>query len=207
MKKAVLIFALILLVLSISLVFIDTEDLMSRLPILKDFHTNTSIEILSNNSISQIYINGKDYGVTNQTIRNLPAGQYNIQLVRVSNQENTFYKPFEFTLKLEKNSEAFVNIEIGPNNLISGYYLYYIPQSSLAEKKGSISIFSNVTDPYIMLNDEYIKMADGITVLDEGNYSIEIKKDGYEPVKIPATKVSSKNNLNLYVFLFPKPTL
>ena len=141
MKKAVLIFALILLVLSISLVFIDTEDLMSRLPILKDFHTNTSIEILSNNSISQIYINGKDYGVTNQTIRNLPAGQYNIQLVRVSNQENTFYKPFEFTLKLEKNSEAFVNIEIGPNNLISGYYLYYIPQSSLAEKKGSISIF------------------------------------------------------------------
>jgi hypothetical protein len=58
-----------------------------------------------------------------------------------------------------------------------------------------------------MINDEYIKMADGITVLDEGNYSIEIKKDGYESVKIPATKVSSKNNLNLYVFLFPKPTL
>lgn len=206
-KKSLIILFIIFAVISIALIFVDRESIFSKLPIIKDFYSNTSIEIISQNSPSEIYINGESYGETNQTIRNLSAGNYKIELKRISEQENTFYESFETNLQLEKNSESFINIEIGPKGLFHGYVIYYTKNDSLSSDEGTITLFSNVQNPYIMINGEnYDVNSDNIFELKNGSYSIIVGKEGHEEIKIPATRVIEGNNLNLYVFLFPIPS-
>ncbi len=206
MKKPLIILLGLMIVITVLFMFVDVDSYMGRIPLIKELYSNTSLEIVSTNSVSQIYINGHDHGVTNQTVRNLPAGKYDVKLVRVTEQEDSFYEPFEFTVDLEKNSEAFANIEIGPNKLTSGYIMYYTSNRALSDNSGHISIFSNVSNPYILVNDEYLGDNIQSKALSSGNYSIKIEKDGYESIKIPATKIVEKKSLNLFVYLFPNPS-
>lgn len=209
MKKiltAVLIF-IILAVITILITIYLPDNLLSNIPLLKELVTNTTLTVNSPKSKSQIYIDEIDHGTTNQVITDLKEGVYTITLKRVVENENqTFYDPKSFVIELKNNTESIINVEIGPGGLFSGYILYYTDSPKLSEGKGFITITTSPDNSEILLDNKlYATSPVTLREINEGNYILTVKEDGYETQEIPII-VRKGLNLNINVYLFPIPT-
>ena len=89
--KTAIIVSLCIVLLSVFLFFVPLEGLFRNLPILRDFYQNTTLEISSPNGKATIKIDGKEYGETPASIKNLSSKTYRVELTRTSSQEG-FYK-------------------------------------------------------------------------------------------------------------------
>ena len=208
MKKLKTVLAIILAILAISALvyFLPTEGLGSKLPFLKRFYTNTTLEVIAINSKSRVKINGKEYGETPVTINELNPGDYTVELERISNTED-FYEPQTLTVKLTKNTTSRVEIEIGPAGILHGTVLYYTSQDRLDKNKGSLSVLCDVKDSKIYLDEKYLKKAPVIAeTLDSKEYELEIVSENYETLKIPIL-VEEGYLLNVKSYLFPIPII
>ena len=202
--KTVPIVILVIIVISILVYFLPTDDLASRIPFLNRFYTNTTLEIITIKGKAKVSIDGKDYGETPVTINELTPGDYTVKLERISDSKS-FYKTQTLTIKLTKNTTSRIEIEIGPAGILHGALLYYSPQSSLDENQGSLSILSEVKDSKVYLDEEYIKKTPIISKkLTAKEYELEISSDGYESIKIPIL-IEEGNLLNIKTYLFPIP--
>lgn len=200
LKTAIIIIAIVL-VLSVILYFLPLDKIFQRIPLVGNFYANTTLEIVTPNGKANILIDDKEYGDTPNNIIDLVEGEYKLTLRKEENE--TFYTPHTFDITLTKNTTTRVNIEIGPDENISGTILYYTP--SIFSSKGKITITSNVEDSRVNLNKEYLKNTPVSELeLDEGEYEITISKDNYESVTVPII-VRSGYTLNIKAYLLPIP--
>lgn len=210
MKKnlvLIIISIVIVVLLSIFVFSQSTEEILSKFPIFKDLYQNTSLTITSINGIAEISINGTSYGETPLTLQELKEGQYEVTLKRTTTSEKeTFYKEHSFAVDLYQNTESVINIEIGPDDSLAGYIIYYTPSPNTSANEGFMTITSNQIDATILIDDETM----GRTPLDlakvtEGEYKIKLSKKGYETVEIPII-IRQGFNLNINAQLLAIPT-
>lgn len=202
--KSPLIIFVSILALSIFFFFVPLDNVVRNLPILKGFYENTSLEISTPNGKAAVKLNGKEYGETPATIQNLFAGEYDVELTRTS-QEEGFYKSHTFPIELTKNTTSRINIEIGPDNNLHGFLLYYTQDNTITSGSGQITITSNAKDAKIYLDNEYLDVAPITSlVLTKGEYTISMTKNNYEDLTLPVL-VEEGYILNIKGYQFPIP--
>lgn len=205
MKKLLLLLIIIFFVITITvtLIFIPPDDVLSRLPILRSFYSNTILTVTSPNSKANVTINGKDYGKTNQTIKELEEGSYNVTLERISKEQN-FYEPQTFSIDLTRNTESIIAVEIGPENIKSGYVLFYTPAKT-PRNYGSLSLSTDTPGASIYIDNEFISEAPLTNFqLSSTNHLITISAKGYESIEVPIV-INDDHNLNVVAYLIPIP--
>lgn len=203
-SKTAIIITLLIIVLSVFFFFFPLNEIAKNLPIVKVFYRNTVLEITSPNGKAVVKIEGKEYGNTPANITELVAGKYQIELERESSSEN-FYKPHIFNIELTKNSTSRINVEIGPDESLHGFILYYTQDNTAGIKKGKLTLTSSTQNTKVYIDDEYLEVTP-ITnhVLDKGEYTIKMETDGYESLEFPVV-ISEGFVLNIKGYQFPIP--
>lgn len=203
--KTAIILLIILFLLSILFYFLPTEELLSRLPFVKDLYNNTSITINSKNGKAVVTVNGKDYGETPVTISNLAQGEFEITMTKVSEVKD-FYSPKNIDFFLERGTEAIIDYEIGPDGIDSGYLLYYTKSSSSSSDSGFMTLTTTPEKADLYLDGEYFQKAPiSTTSLNAKNYQITTKAQGHEDLTLPII-IRNGYNLNISISLYPIPT-
>ena len=203
-RKTALIVIGLLFAFSVFFYLVPIDTILSKIPFIKDFYNNTTLSINSKNGESIVTINGEDYGQTPLELDSFTSGEYTVVLSKVSDSEN-FYEDQTFDIYLSQNTEARIDIEIGPNDLLSGVVLYYtsIPRSS--GNTGLLTITSTPLDAEISVDGEYFSDSPiSGHELTSGQYSITISQTGYETVEAPVI-VREGYHLNMRAFLLPIP--
>ena len=202
--KTTLIIIFSIIALSILIYFLPPEGLISKIPFINRFYSNTVLEIISINGKTKVSINGKDYGETPLTINDLNQGDYTVELERVSDTEN-FYKKQTFNIQLSKNTTSRIEIEIGPAGILHGSILYYTPQSNLDRNSGTLSVLCDIDESKVYLDRDYVKQTPLIAKeLSAKEYDLEVSATNYENLEIPIL-IENGYLLNVKVFLFPIP--
>ncbi len=206
MKKPKTAFILIILVilLSIFFFFFPLKDISKNIPIIRSFYRNTTLEITTPNGKASVEIDGKEYGETPSNITNLVSGEYQVQLTRES-QEGGFYKPHLFNIELTKNSTSRINIEIGPDDNLHGFILFYTEDNTIKKGYGRLTLTSNADDTRIFVNKEY-QDTTPITnlTLAQGEYNIKLETKDFEDLEFPIV-LREGHVLNIKGYQFPIP--
>ncbi|MBD3329255.1 PEGA domain-containing protein [Candidatus Dojkabacteria bacterium] len=207
MKKFALPILIIITILAVTmiLIFMPADRLLSKIPVIKSFYSNTNLSITTPNSKSEIEVNGKDYGETSQVIGDLEEGTYQVKLSRISGNE-AFYDPQTFTIELTRNTESVISVELGPQNIKSGYMLFYTPAKSIKKSAGSLSVSTEVPGVSIYIDNEYISEVPlKKHEISATNHVIKITAEGYETIEVPVI-INEDYHLNIVAYLMPIPT-
>lgn len=203
-SKTAIIIVLLILFFSIFFFFFPLNEVAKNLPIVKVFYRNTVLEVTSPNSKALVKIDGKEYGSTPVNITNLVAGEYQIEMIKESSSEG-FYKPHIFNIWLTKNSTSRINMEIGPDDNLHGFELYYTEDNTGDVNMGKLTLTSNASDTKAYIDNEYINRTP-ITnhILNKGEYTIKMESEGYEDLEFPVV-VSEGHILHIKGHQFPIP--
>jgi hypothetical protein len=204
-KKSITITVIILILLfSILLYFIPINSILGKLPFLDRFYNNTTLEIVTKKGKARIWINGKDYGETPNTIENLAEGTYLVELEKIGD-EKFFYEKQSIQVELTRNTSARIDIEIGPDNILHGSIIYYTPIRTSTDE-GFLTVISNVDGAKIFLDKEFLKSTPVSNLnLRENQYQVKVTAQGYEEIEVPVL-VRNNYSLNLKTYHFPIPT-
>jgi hypothetical protein len=201
--KLPIVLFLVFLITTLIFIFFSPGDIFQRLPVVENLYSNSKINITSTRGRAKIKLNGKDYGETNQEISDLTSGFYMVELSRIADEPN-FYTPHTFPIDLAEGTEAVINVEIGPDDLLHGYVIYY-SEATTPKGKGLISISAD-TETAVYIDNAYLTNTPVSTYeLDESSYIIRAEAKGYEDLEIPVVNVYEDYNLNLELFLMPVP--
>ena len=195
----------LVIVLSIVIFSNNPSTFISKIPLIKGLAKNTLITINSINGTSTVKINGEEYGSTPLEVEALAPGNHKIEMRREVNQDLTFYEPQTFFINLHENTEAIINIEIGPDDNLSGYYLYYSAAPKSTPETGYFSVSSN-TSANVFIENNFNELTPiKLSELATGEHNVVISNEGYESVEVPII-IREGFNLNLTVYLLPIPT-
>lgn len=202
-KTALTIVPLVLL-LSVALYYLPTENFVKNLPILRSFYTNTTMEIVTPNGKAKVVIDGKEYGETPVNVQSLLDGDHTVELTR-SGSEESFYKTHTLNVPLTKNTTSRINMEIGPEDYLYGTILYYTSDSIYTESKGKITVTSNAENSKIYLNKEFLKTSPITNIdLNPGEYEITVSAQDHESASLPIV-IREGLTLNVKAYLLPVP--
>lgn len=203
-SKTALIIAISILVLSVFFYIVPFDSILGNIPFIKTIYNNTILSVNLKNGDATVLIDGKDYGETPLNIEDLERGEHTILLHKISDSEG-FYEDHSFDIFLAENTEARIDLEIGPDDILHGIILYYtsIPRNS--EEEGIVTITSSPLGSDISLDGESLGQTP-LTghQLNKGQYSVKIFREGYEEVEAPII-VREGYHLNIKAFLFPIP--
>ena len=201
--KPALIIIFSVLAISLLLYFVPTERIISKLPFINRFYSNTVLEVVSINGKANVVINGTDYGETPVSVNDLTEDQYVVEIERITDAED-FYKPHTFTVPLTRNTTSRIEIEIGPGDILHGNILYYTSVNS-KDLQGTITILSEADNSKVYLDDQYVKDAPLIShEINPGEYDLKILAPNYDELSTPII-VREGYLLNVKAFLFPIP--
>ena len=206
MKKPKTAYILIILLIALSIFFFlfPFEDIAKNIPILKAFYKNTTLEITTPNGKALVKVDGKEYGETPATITELVAGEYEIELTRMS-ESNGFYKPHIFNIKLTRNSTSRINMEIGPDDNLHGFILYYTQDNTTGKNKGKIFLTSNAENSKANISNKYEENIPITNLeLSTGEYNVKITAQDFEELEFPIV-IREKHVLNVKTYQFPIP--
>lgn len=204
--KTALLIIVSVIVLSVIFYFLPVKSLIGRLPLVNKFYNNTTIEIVTPNSKTRVWVNGKDYGETPVTIQDLPEGEYLVELERITTQES-FYQKQSFNIELSKNTSARIDVEIGPDGTLNGSILYYTPAKATEKEHGYITVTSSVENPKVYIDKDLVNTQSVANLsLKTGQYQVKVYAEGYETVEIPVL-IREGYQLNLKTFHFPIPII
>jgi hypothetical protein len=202
-RKTAFIIIILVIVVSLLLYFLPVNKLIGNLPFLNRFYNNTSLEIITQKGKAKIWINGKEYGETPNTVENLPEGNYIIELEKITDNQG-FYQKHSFPIQLTRNTSARIDFEIGPDNLIHGIILYYTAFKT-SSSDGFLTVISNVDDAKVFLDKEFVKTTPITNLsLKENQYDIKIVTEGFEDIEIPLL-IRNNYTLHLKTYQFPIP--
>lgn len=207
MKKYLLIILIaLLLTIPISvLIFSRSEkDLLSMLPFAKDLYTKSSLTISTDKGVASVNIDGEDMGETPLELTDMEPGSHTVTLTRDGGEGSDFYKSHTFFVDLQPNTEAIIDIEIGPNDNLSGYVLFYTPTPSSREE-GFFTINGNPEEALLNIDGKfYAALPISAESIKPGDYNFEIEKEGYESTDFPVI-IREGLNLNITTYLMPIP--
>ena len=206
MKKPKTAYILIILLTALSIFFFlfPFEDIAKNIPILKAFYKNTTLEITTPNGKALVKVDGKEYGETPATITELVAGEYEIELTRIP-ESNGFYKPHIFNIKLTRNSTSRINMEIGPDDNLHGFILYYTQDNTTGKNKGKIFLTSNAENSKANISNKYEENIPITNLeLSTGEYNVKITAQDFEELEFPIV-IREKHVLNVKTYQFPIP--
>lgn len=202
--KTALIITALLVLLALTVFFLPLEQLVSKLPYISELYNNTSLTVNVPEGRASIKINNKEYGESPLSVSDLTEGSYTVSLERVTSSEE-FYEEQEFLVELTRNTEAIINIEIGPAGYKAGYILYYTKTPSSKNDQGFVTFSTSPTQSSIYLDEEFLtKSSLDSRQLSAKDYQVKITADGYEDLAFPII-VRNGYNLNIQTYLFPIP--
>ena len=151
-----------------------------------------------------VKVDGKEYGETPATITELVAGEYEIELTRIP-ESNGFYKPHIFNIKLTRNSTSRINMEIGPDDNLHGFILYYTQDNTTGKNKGKIFLTSNAENSKANISNKYEENIPITNLeLSTGEYNVKITAQDFEELEFPIV-IREKHVLNVKTYQFPIP--
>jgi hypothetical protein len=192
-----------LILINVLVFFISPGEIINNLSIFNKFNNNTSLLIKTQNGKLSIEIDGEEQGETPLEITTLNSGQHSIKLTRISSQQDVFYEPVTYLIDLTNNTEAIMDIEIGPAGSNIGYILQYSP-SPFGDKKSYLTIESNTQADTILDELSFGQTPTKVKEISEGEHTLTVSSDGYEELEVPL--VGAKGfNLNVQTYLYPIP--
>jgi hypothetical protein len=201
---SVLIIIIGIVIISVFLFFFPIEDILTNLPILSTLSKNTTLEIITPKGKASIKINGKEYGETPASIKDLKVGTYQVELTKIPLQEG-FYKKQLFNIKLTQNTTSVINMEIGTGDNLHGVIIHYEKDNIKESGKGKITITSNTQDTKVYINNEFLKNAPITNIkLKNKEYNIKLKTEDYEDLEFPVI-VSEGYILHIKGYQLPIP--
>ncbi len=209
MKKTLIltIIALVItLLVSIFIFSLPNNELLSKIPFLKNSFSTGNLSVLSANGVSLIEIDEKYVGETPLELDDLTSGIHKVKLTRKTSSEDSFYDSNFFYVSIEPQTEAIVNVEIAPNGYLSGYVIYY-EEAEIENGFGTFSVNGSPSDLNIKLEGESIGVIPYFSdKLQNGEYRIKFHSDQYESIEVPII-IENGFNLNISVYLLPKPLI
>ncbi len=205
-KTATIIIIVILIVFAISAIafFLPFQQILNNIPIFKTLYNNTTLTVNTNNGKADVIISGKDYGETPVSISDLVPGQYTVTLKRISDTPG-IYTDRNIAIDLQKNTEAVINIEIGPDTTNYGYVLYYTQSPEQNSQKGYLTVTTALPDTTAFIDNVYLNnLPINAQYLLPKSYTLKVTKAGYQDLEIPII-VRGGYNLNVNAYLFPIP--
>ncbi|HVX92758.1 MAG TPA: PEGA domain-containing protein [Candidatus Dojkabacteria bacterium] len=205
-KTATIIIIGILIVLAISATafFLPSQQILNSIPIFRDLYNNTTLTVNSNNGKAEVFIGDKKYGETPVSISDLQPGQYTVTIKRISDKAD-LYSERNIEVDLQKNTEAIINIEVGPDNTNYGYVLYYTQSPEKNSQKGYLTVNSSLADTTAFVDGAYLNaLPINAQFLKPKSYTLKVTKDGYQDLEVPIV-VRGGYNLNVNAYLFPIP--
>jgi len=194
---------LTLILINVLIFFVSPKEIINQLPFLDKFNNNTSLFIKTQNGKLSVEIDDKDNGETPLELTKLTSGQHKIKLTRISSQEEVFYQPATFLIDLVNNTEAVINIEIGPSGTNIGYILQY-STSPFGDNRSYLTIESNTKSKTTLDGLSFGETPTKITEIAEDEHTLLITANGYEDLEIPI--VGAKGfNLSVQAYLYPIP--
>lgn len=206
MKNRLLTTTIIIVILSLLTVvffFFSPSSYLSNISLFKGLTNNTSLIVKTRNSKLEVKIDDKEYGETPLELDDLKPGKHTLQLTRVSTQEDVFYEPATVLVEVANNTEAVVDIEIGPAGSYSGYILTY-SDSPYGRNKSYLTIGANTGAQTQLDEQSFGRTPTSITEIEEGEHTLLISAEGYEDLEIPI-QGSNGYNLNVTAYLYPIP--
>lgn len=202
-KTAIIIITSLLLI-GILVFFLPTEKILSNIPLFKNLYNNTTILISTKVGKATVMINGEDYGETPTTISDLEPGSYTITMEKIT-EGDSFYKPHNFTIDLTRNTEAIIDVEIGPGDIISGYILYYTPSPKTSGESGYLSIQSTPKSADVYIDSDFFSTVPiSARQLKAGDYQLQILANSYDELSLPII-IREGYNMNITTYQFPIP--
>ncbi len=205
-KSLIIIIVSVLITILVSVFFFSktNDELSSMFSFLGDKSSKGTLSITSPNGIAEVELNDELAGETPLTLNDLKAGNYKVKLTRKSSQELAFYDEHVYYVSIEPSTEAIINIEIGPNDNVHGYILYY-EDISVDKGKGTFSINGNPEEIEVKLEGESVGKSPFYSeTLSKGEYRLKFLKDKYESLEFPVNIVDGYN-LNITTYLMPIP--
>lgn len=194
----------ILIVISVFFFLFPFEDIAKNTPILKTFYKNTTLEVTTPNGKALVKVDGKEYGETPAAITELVAGDYEVELTRIS-ENNGFYKPHTLNIKLTKDSTSRINVEIGPDDNLHGFILYYTQDNTTGKNKGKLLLTSNAENAKANISGKYEENIPITNLeLNAGEYNVKITAPDFEELEFPII-IREKHILNVKTYQFPIP--
>ncbi|MBI2357270.1 PEGA domain-containing protein [Candidatus Dojkabacteria bacterium] len=201
--KTATIIILSIFILSAIIFFLPTEQILSKIPYLNQFYNNTTVTVTSRNSKVEVFLGSKSYGETPVSISDLSPGEYTFKLKRLTDVSEA-YEVRYVQIDLARNTEAIIDLEVGPENISAGYILYYT-KSPVTDGKGYLSLVSEPNDATVYIDGEYANKAPiNAYLTNPQSYTIKVSKTGYENLEFPVI-VREGYNLNIKTYLFPIP--
>ncbi|KKR05528.1 MAG: WD40-domain containing protein [candidate division WS6 bacterium GW2011_GWF2_39_15] len=202
LKTATILIVLAVLII-VAALFVPFEKLVSQIPYLNQFYNNTTVTITARKGKAEVFLESKSYGETPVTISDLKPGEYRFRLKRVSDVTDAYEDRF-VQIELERNTEAIIDLEIAPENITSGYILYYT-ESPKNNDKGYLSVTTEPEEATVYIDGEYASRAPiNAYLANPKSYTLKINKSGYEDLEFPIV-VEEGYNLNVKAYLFPIP--
>lgn len=198
--------ALVITALISALFFAYTPaEILKKINISNSITSSTSITIRTRNGIADVEIDGKDYGQTPVDLKDLPQGQHEVTLTRVEQSESGFYKPIKLLVDLYPNTEAVIDLEIGPSGNSGGYLLYYSPSPENTDKNGYLSLSTTQENSEISLDQAFFAKAPiEVRPVEDGEHKLKVNRTGYEGIEFPIV-IRNGYNLNVNIYLLPVP--
>jgi len=201
--KIIILSIFVVLAISFAIYFIPFRDIFARIPYINSLYNNTSLTVSSKNGVANVKINDKEYGKTPLEIKDLVPGEYTITMNRIT-ESDSFYQEKKLSIDISNDTEAIVDIEIGPNDVTHGYYLYYKPAPRVGNK-GYLTINSHIGEVDIFLDEDFLnKSPINTQILTAKEYKLKVTKTGYETLEIPII-IRDGYNLNCNIYLMRKP--
>lgn len=203
---AIILIFLIFLVLSLIVVFLKPQNLLSKYGIFGNYYTDAKLTVVSENGLAEVFVDGESYGDTPIDSIELSEGQHEIVLRKiVKDQEKSIYPDQKLFIDMYRNTESVIDIELLPTGSYVGFVLYYTKAPSSETGKGYVTLTGAPADSTILLDDQPHKADQTRNLkLDAKSYNLKVTAKGYEDLQVPIV-LREGYNLNVKVQLLSIP--
>lgn len=180
MKKLhrITLFTVIFITIAVLTALFRPWQYIPNLPLLE---SGTALTVNSPIGKAEIYLDGKKIGETPFSSENLSAGDYSLEIRRIS-AEPDFYEPVTKQIHLEPNTRTFIEAEIGPGVQFSSVILMYYTRNSM---DGS-SIYIDTTPKGSTITIDDTKFGESPVAsnkLSPGKHTITVNRVGYNELE------------------------
>jgi hypothetical protein len=174
----VTIFTAIIVTIAVLTALLRPWQYLPDLPLLE---SGTALTVNSPLGKAEVYLDGKKIGETPYSSENLSAGDYFLEIRRVS-AEPGFYQPVTKQIHLEPNTRTFVEAEIGPGPQFSSVILMYYTRNTTDRS----SVYINTTPKESSVTIDDTQFGESPVATDElssGKHTISVNRVGYEELE------------------------
>lgn len=141
--------------------------------------SGTALTVNTQSGKAEVYLDGKKVGETPFATENIPPGEHDLEIIRISS-EDSFYEMITKQIFVEEGTRTFFEAEIGPSRQFSSLKIVYYRK----DNPDATGVYVDTSpEKSIVTIDETVYGEAPITTseLEPGRHTLSVSHNGYEP--------------------------